>query len=230
MAEGKFIAYLRVSTDKQGATGHGIEAQRAAITSFLNGGQWELIKKFEEVESGKNNERQQLQEALRLCKLTGATLIIAKLDRLSRDPDFIGMMMKSEVDFIACDMPTANKVTIRFMAAIAEHEREMISQRTKVALAAAKARGITLGKNNLTPEGTDKGITASRIARQKKADNFASGVLSIISERQAKGMSLRMIAAELNSMNVLTARGKSSAWSHNAVKKVLDRKVLAIGN
>lgn len=222
MAQGKFISYLRVSTDKQGISGHGIEAQRTAIASYLNGGQWELLQEYTEVESGKKDDRPKLQEALRLCKLTGATLIIAKLDRLSRDPDFIGMMMKSDVDFIACDMPTANKVTIRFMSAIAEHEREMISQRTKVALEAAKTRGIKLGKpENATAEGRTKGNLASRKARQEKADSFASGVLPIISE--CHGMSLRMIAAELNSRNILTARGLTGSWTANGVKKVLDR-------
>lgn len=223
MAEGKFIAYLRVSTDKQGATGHGIEAQRGAITSYLNGGQWELLQELVEVESGKNNNRPKLKEALELCRLTGATLIIAKLDRLSRDPDFIGTMMKSEVDFIACDMPEANRFTIRIMAALAEKERELISQRTKDALKAAKVRGVILGKNNLTLEGTAKGITASRMTRQRKADSFASSILPIISECKSRGMSLRGIASELNSRNILTARGLTGSWTANGVKKVLDR-------
>lgn len=136
------------------------------------------------------------------------------------------MMMKSDVDFIACDLPTANKVTIRFMAAIAEHEREMISHRTKVALKAAKARGVKLGKpENATAEGRAKGTTVSIIARQEKADRFASSVLPLILECQGKGMSLRMIASELNSKNILTARGLSGSWTANGVKKVLDRNL-----
>lgn len=223
MAEGKFIAYLRVSTDKQGATGHGIEAQRAAITSYLNGGHWELLQELVEVESGKNNERPQLREALGLCKLTGATLIIAKLDRLSRNMNFITSLQESGIKFIACDMPTANEFTVHIFAAMAQHERKVISQRTKDALKAAKASGVILGKNNLTTEGTAKGITASRIARQEKADNFAQSVFPIISDFHSKGMSLRMIAALLNSKNILTARGLTGAWTASAVKVVMDR-------
>lgn len=226
MATGRFISYLRVSTDKQGRNGLGIDAQRASIASYLNGGTWELLTEFVEVESGKNSERPKLQEAMAECKRTGSTLIIAKLDRLSRDPDFIGMVMKSSIDFVACDMPAANKVTIRFMAAIAENEREMISERTTVALKAAKARGVKLGKpENATPEGRIKGITASREIRQKKADLFAIETRPIIEEYQNEGLSLRDIAAKLTARNILTASGKGSTWSHMAVKKVLDRNV-----
>lgn len=224
MATGMFIAYLRVSTDKQGKNGLGMDAQRATISSYLNGGTWELLKEFVEVESGKNSQRPQLQEAMNECRRTGSTLVIAKLDRLSRDPDFIGMMMKSGIDFVACDMPEANKFTIRIMAALAEKEREMISERTKAALKAAKARGTELGKpDNATPEGRIKGIASSLEVRQKKADTFALETKPIIEEYQREGLSLRQIAAKLNERNILTSRGKSSNWSHNAVKKVLDR-------
>src|SRR5450631_1283695 len=152
MAEGRFISYLRVSTDKQGALGHGIEAQRAAITSYLNGGAWELLQELVEVESGKKNDRPKLREALGLCKLTGATLIIAKLDRLSRNMNFISSLQDSGIKFIACDMPTANEFTIHIFAALAQHERKVISQRTKDALKAARDSGVKLGKNNLTEE------------------------------------------------------------------------------
>lgn len=233
MATGRFVAYLRVSTEKQGRNGLGIDAQRAAIDSYLNGGTWEQLTEFVEVESGKNSERPQLQEAMNECKRTGSTLVIAKLDRLSRDPDFIGMMMKSSIDFVACDMPEANKFTIRIMAALAEKEREMISERTTAALKAAKARlGIDkfVKPMNATPEGRIKGITASREVRQKRADLFAMETKPIIEGYQKQGYSLRVIAEKLTERSILTARGKSSAWSHNAVKKVLDRNVLAIGN
>ena len=226
MAIGKFVSYLRVSTDKQGRNGLGIDAQRASITSYLNGGIWELLREFREVESGKNSNRPQLQEAMNECKRTGATLIIAKLDRLSRDPDFIGMMLKGGIDFMACDMPEANKFTIRIMAALAEKEREMISERTKAALKAAQARGVTLGRpENATPEGRQKGITLSYEVRQKKADDFAKETRPIIMEYISEGLSLRKIAEKLTERNVLTASGKSSTWNHVAVKHILDRKV-----
>src|SRR6266404_4008447 len=141
MATGKFVSYLRVSTQKQGESGLGIEAQRTAVAEYLNGGRWKLLAEYVEVESGKHNERPQLAAATTLAKATGATLIVAKLDRLARNVHFISCLMESGVDFVAADMPMTNKLTVHVLAAVAEHEREMISQRTKAALAAAKARG-----------------------------------------------------------------------------------------
>jgi len=230
MAAGKFVSYLRVSTDKQGRNGLGIDAQRASINDYLNGGAWDLLREFVEVESGKNNNRPELQEALKECRRTGATLVIAKLDRLSRDPDFIGVVMKSELEFVACDMPEANKFTIRIMAALAEKERELISERTKAALKAAQARGVTLGRaENATPEGRAKGIAASLEVRKQKADRFVLETRPIIEEYQQQELSLRDIAVKLNERNILTARGKVSKWSHVAVKKILDRKVGSAG-
>jgi DNA invertase Pin-like site-specific DNA recombinase len=145
MAKGKFIAYYRVSTEKQGRSGLGLEAQREAVRNHLNGGSWRLAAEVVEVESGKRNDRPKLAEALRLCRLHGATLIIAKLDRLARNVAFISNLMESGVEFTAVDFPQANRLTVHILAAVAEHEREMISQRTKAALAAAKARGTKLG-------------------------------------------------------------------------------------
>lgn len=227
MATGKFISYLRVSTDKQGKAGLGIEAQRASITGYLNGGTWELLQEYVEVESGKTSDRPQLQEALKACKRTGAALVIAKLDRLSRDPDFLGTLMKSDIEFIACDMPDANKFMVRIMAALAEKEREMISERTKAALKAAKTRGVKLGNpENATAEGRAKGIALSLEKRQEKANRFAAEVLPIILEHKVQGHSLRGIADVLNSSSVLTASGKSGAWTASAVKVILDRSPL----
>ncbi len=224
MTTGKFVAYLRVSTDKQGCNGLGIDVQRSSITNYLNGGAWELLREYVEVESGKNSNRPQLQEAMSECRRTGATLIIAKLDRLSRDPDFIGMMMNGGIDFVACDMPDANKFTIRIMAALAEKEREMISERTKAALQAAKAKGIKLGKpENATPEGRSKGIASSLEVRQKKADKFSVEMKPIVMGLQEQGMSLRQIAEQLNERSILTSRGKKSKWTPTAVKNVIDR-------
>jgi DNA invertase Pin-like site-specific DNA recombinase len=224
MTTGKFIAYLRVSTDKQGREGLGIEAQRASITGYLNGGAWELLQEYVEVESGKTSNRPQLQEALKACKRTGAALVIAKLDRLSRDPDFLGVLMKSDIEFIACDMPDANKFMVRIMAALAEKEREMISERTRAALKAAKARGVKLGKpENATPEGRARGIAQSLEKRQEKSAKFAAEVLPMIHEYKAQGCSLRDIAAHLNASSTLTASGKCGSWTASAVKVILDK-------
>src|ERR671911_796243 len=142
MAQGKFVAYYRVSTERQGRSGLGLEAQRKAVEDYLNGGRWQLLAEFVEVESGKREDRPKLAEALALCRLHGATLVIAKLDRLSRDAHFLLGLQKAGVDFVAADMPDANKMTVGIMALVAQHEREMISERTKAALAAAKARGV----------------------------------------------------------------------------------------
>jgi DNA invertase Pin-like site-specific DNA recombinase len=127
---GKFVAYFRVSTDKQGKSGLGLEAQRQAVQQYLNGGQWSLIGEFTEIESGKRNERPELEKALVACKRNKAKLVIAKLDRLSRNLAFIATLMDSGVEFIAVDNPHANKLTVHILAAVAQHEREMIGQRT----------------------------------------------------------------------------------------------------
>src|SRR3954469_9367606 len=147
MAQGKFVAYYRVSTAKQGASGLGLEAQQDAVRAHLNGGSWQLVAEVVEVESGKRNDRPKLAEALRLCRLHGATLIIAKLDRLARNVAFISNLMESGVEFTAVDFPQANRLTVHILAAVAEHEAKAISTRTKDALAAAKARGTKLGGN-----------------------------------------------------------------------------------
>jgi DNA invertase Pin-like site-specific DNA recombinase len=146
---GKFISYLRVSTDKQGERGYGLDAQRKAVADYLNGGSWELLGEFVEVESGKRSDRPQLAAALAACKRQRARLVIAKLDRLSRNVAFIATLMDGKVDFVCCDFPTANRLTLHILAAVAEHEREMISQRTIAGLAAAKARGVKLGRPDI---------------------------------------------------------------------------------
>lgn len=224
MASGKFVSYVRVSTSKQGRSGLGLEAQRAAITQYLNGGPWELLQEFQEVESGKDDNRPELAKALHLCQLTGATLIIAKLDRLSRNLHFISSLMKSGIDFVACDMPQASRFTVHIYAALAEQERQFISDRTKAALKAAKERGVKLGTpGNATPEGRQKGTKKAAEIRQGKADQFASSVLPVIQEYRKQGESLRRIAALLNERNILTARGKAGGWTAMKVKAVLDR-------
>src|SRR6201993_719845 len=145
MAEGKWISYLRVSTQRQGKSGLGLEAQRNAVTEYLNGGQWSLVKEYVEIESRKRSDRPKLAEAIQACRAYGAKLVIAKLDRLSRDAHFLLGLEKAGVDFVAADMPNANRLTVGIMAMVAEEERRMISKRTKDALQAAKRRGVKLG-------------------------------------------------------------------------------------
>jgi DNA invertase Pin-like site-specific DNA recombinase len=213
--QGKFIAYFRVSTDKQGKSGLGLEAQRKAVLDYLNGGRWELVQEFVEVESGKHNERPQLEAALAACKKLRARLVIAKLDRLSRNLAFIAALMESGVEFTAVDNPHANKLTIHILAAVAQHEREMISERTKAALAAAKARGTRLGNPQLA-----KAAKRGTAAVKANARQFAGNVLPIIEEIERAGAtSHNAIAAKLNERNVRTARG--GKWTHVQVGAVL---------
>jgi DNA invertase Pin-like site-specific DNA recombinase len=218
MAEGKFIAYYRVSTVKQGRSGLGLDAQREAVRSYLNGGNWSLLAEHTEVESGKNNDRPQLAKAMQHCRLTGATLVIAKLDRLSRDACFLIGLERAGVDFVAVDMPNANRLTVGIMAVVAEEERRMISARTKSALSAAKARGTVLGGYRGGPvvdhaKGTE--------ALQRHAETFAAGVGPMVAELRAAGRSLRQIAAELTDQGIRTSRG--GFWSADAVRQVLLR-------
>src|SRR6478752_175451 len=145
MATGKFVAYYRVSTARQGRSGLGLEAQRHAVAEYLNGGRWKLVAEHIEIESGRKNERTELRAALSACRLHRATLVVAKLDRLSRDAAFLLTLRDSGVNFVAVDMPDANRLTVGIMAMIAEHEAEAISARTRAALAAAKRRGVRLG-------------------------------------------------------------------------------------
>ncbi len=219
MADGKFISYLRVSTAKQGQSGLGLEAQRSAIAGYLNGGNWALLQEFVEVESGKNNERPQLAAAFEACRLTGAKLLIAKLDRLSRDAHFLLGLDKAGVEFVAVDMPNANRLTVHLMAVIAQGEREMISARTKAALAAAKERGTVLGGFRGGPIVDHAQGTAALV---KKADDFAAKVRPIIESLWADGLSLGGIAARLNERQIQTARG--GVWAAMSVKRVLDRQ------
>ena len=224
MAQGKFVSYLRVSTQRQGASGLGLESQRETINQYLNGGEWELLKEYQEVESGKNNDRPSLNEALEYCGLTGATLLVAKLDRLSRDLHFITSLEKAGVKFVVCDFPAANQFTLHIFAALAQYERELISQRTTSALAAKKARGEKLGKpENLTAAAALKGQRLASVARSNKADMFAVKVLPKMSEYRLQGLGLSRIADRLNEEHILTARGKAGTWTATAVRNVLAR-------
>src|SRR5580700_2625623 len=207
MSEGKFVSYLRVSTARQGRSGLGLEAQRKAVTDFLNGGNWTLVREFVEVESGKKANRPELEKAFQACRVFGAKLVIAKLDRLSRDAHFLLGLEKAGIDFVAADMPNANRLTVGIMAMVAEEERRMISRRTKDALGAAKRRGTKLGG--------DRGVMPSRktsamgvAALQTRANSRAADIAPIIAELQAAGAeSLRAIADGLNHAGIPTARG-----------------------
>lgn len=217
---GKFFSYLRVSTDKQGERGNGLAAQQKAVHDYLNGGSWELLGEFVEIESGKRDDnRPQLAAALAACKKHRAKLVIAKLDRLSRDVEFIARMMNGKVRFVCCDMPEANELTLHIMAAMAQHERKMISERTKAGIAAAVAlKGSRPGNRTNLREAQDKG-NAAQIAQ---ADQFARNVAAIIREIRAAGVTtLRGIAAALTARGVKTARG--GQWTPTAVSNVLHR-------
>src|SRR6476661_7555747 len=170
--DGKFIAYYRVSTDHQGMNGNGIAAQRKAVEDYLNGGSWKLVGEFTEVESGKRSDRPELEKALKACRKHRAKLVIAKLDRLSRNVHFISGLMERKVDFVACDMPSANAFMINVYAAVAQEERRMISDRTKAGLAAAKARGIKLGGPRLPAINETRQQTALRASTRHCADSL----------------------------------------------------------
>ncbi len=221
MANGRFVTYLRVSTAQQGSSGLGLEAQRAAATAYLNGGNWTLLKEVVEIESGKRNDRPALAQALRICRQQKATLLIAKLDRLARNVHFISGLMESGVEFVAVDMPEANRFVVHIMAAVAEQEADAISKRTKAALAAAKARGKALGGRRVSAERFAEIGAAARQVRSADAKTFAVQLHPILEEiRQAGATSLRSIARQLNERAIETPRG-TGQWSAVQVQRVL---------
>lgn len=220
MANGKYIAYYRVSSKKQGQSGLGLEAQQAAVLAYLNGGNWELVGEYTDVETGtrKGNHRPELAKALARCKREKATLVIAKLDRLARNVAFTSALMEAGVEFVAVDLPTANRLTIHILSAVAEHEAEMISARTKAALAAAKARGVVLGKpENLTTEAQAKG----RQAQREAAVTAYANVARIVRDLRAEGESYQGVAERLNEMGMTTVSG--SPFAAMTVKRIADR-------
>ena len=191
----QFVGYFRVSTDRQGRSGLGLEAQRDAVLRHLAGVGGRLQGEFVEIESGKRNDRPQLAAAITATKKAKATLIIAKLDRLARNVHFVSGLMESGVDFIAADNPHANKLMVHLLAAFAEHEREQISQRTKDALAAAKARGVRLGVN-----GTDRLAPAHHAEAIERARHLAP----VLEGLKCAGLSVRKMAVELTARGIPT--------------------------
>ncbi|WP_321392161.1 recombinase family protein [Emcibacter sp.] len=219
----KYIAYYRVSTARQGKSGLGLAAQQQAVSEFINGNGSRLIQEYTEVETGKNNDRPKLTEALHMCKITGAILVIAKLDRLSRNAAFLLTLRDSGVRFVAADMPDANNLTVGLLAVIAEHEREMISKRTKEALAAAKARGVKLGNPNGAKHLMGRGNKEAVTALKRKAQDKANDLKVVIENIQKQGFtSFGQIAKELSERGIATPRGGSN-WHAMTVKRVMDR-------
>lgn len=207
MASGKFITYYRVSTQRQGLSGLGLDAQRDSVRQYLNGGSWEVVGEFVEIESGRksDDQRPQLAAALAACKRNGAVLLVAKLDRLARNVHFVSGLMQAGVKFVAVDLPEANDLTLHVMAAFAEHEAKRISQRTKDALAAAKARGVVLGASGPT------NLRRNIEQRQAAAHAFAHKLSGLINGMRARGLSQRGMVEELNNLGVKAAKG--GKWS-----------------
>jgi DNA invertase Pin-like site-specific DNA recombinase len=223
MAEGKWVVYLRVSTKRQGRSGLGLEAQQAAVSDFLNGGGWQRVcDPFIETESGKNADRPELQKALAACRVYGAKLLIAKLDRLSRNAHFLLGLEQAGVDFVCADMPSANRLTVGIMAMIAEEEGRAISRRTKEALAAAKRRGTVLGGYR-GAKITRRIREAGNDAQRQLAKRRAVDLLPIIKELQGGcARSFKAVADGLNARNIPTAHG--GKWQPTQVMRVLARQ------
>src|SRR4051812_19571383 len=228
MAEGRFISYLRVSTAQQGRSGLGLEAQRQAVADFLNGGRWELIGEFVEVESGKRADRPQLEAAMAACRVHRATLVVAKLDRLARNVAFVSKLMESGVEFVATDMPAANRLTVHILAAVAEAEAKMISARTKAALAAAKDRRKAEGLPGLggaragAAERGQQVAALGRAALQAKAAARAADLQPTLQKLAAAGITSQAgIARALTAEGIPTVRG--GRWTNVQVRDLLHR-------
>ena len=220
----RLVAYERVSTARQGASGLGLEAQRNTIDAFTAARAAEILARFTEVESGKTANRPELTAAIHLARLTGATLVIAKLDRLSRNAAFLLTLRDSGVRFLAVDMPEANDLTVGIMALVAQAEREAISRRTKEALAVAKARGVKLGNPNgaaaLLRAG--KGGCALCKTVSMNADQHAADLAPVIADIRTTGhVTLRAIAAQLTNRGMLTRQG--GQWHVSNVRNLLRR-------
>jgi len=207
----KYVAYYRVSTKAQGQSGLGLDAQKNLVAPYAD----EIMHSFTEVESGKIDHRPQLEAALDMCRETGASILIAKIDRLSRDAAFLLTLRKAGVDIVAADMPNAGTLEFGVRAVVAQHEREEISNRTKQALAAAKARGVKLG----SPNPRAGGLAAGAVKRAK-TQAVATKAMPVITALRDAGASLRAIASRLNEAGIPTATGKS--WYATTVKNIME--------
>jgi DNA invertase Pin-like site-specific DNA recombinase len=217
----RYVAYYRVSTDRQGRSGLGLDAQRAAVEAFRNRSGGVLKAEFTEVQSGKDDDRLQLSEALKLCRLTNSTLVIAKLDRLSRNVAFLAALQQAGTKFVACDLPEANELVVHILAAVAQAERKAISERKKAALAAAKARGVRLGNPRLMPGNAASAAVATK-ARIRKAEERAAELHEVIENAEREGhVSLRQLAQYLNELGISSGYGKQ--WHANSVRRVRQR-------
>lgn len=217
MADGRFVAYYRVSTTGQGVSGLGLEAQREAVERYLNGGSWSLIEAFTEIETGKGanalDRRPQLKAALAYARKHKATLVIAKLDRLARNVHFVSGLLETGVDFVAADRPDADRFTLHLEAALAEREARVISERTKAALAAAKRRGVVLGANGRTLAVRNRAEAVERVAPM-------AGRLTAL---RGEGLSLRRIASTLNAEGVSPPGASGGVWHPATVQRALER-------
>ncbi len=226
-ANDKFVSYLRVSTARQGASGLGLEAQREAVSRYLAGGSSTLVQEVVEIESGKRNDRPAIAEAVRLCRVHRATLIIAKLDRLARNLHFISGLMESGIRFVAVDNPSANELTVHILAAVAQSEAKSVSERTKAALGAAKARGVRLGGLRGSAEDfaalSRRGSAAGAAVRSATAAKRRTDLLPAIQDiRQSGLLTLRAIATELNQRGIEAPRG--GRWAAVQVQRVLVKR------
>ena len=218
----KYVAYLRVSTAKQGRSGLGLEAQRESVKQFVTTrGGTIIAPMYVEVETGKDDSRPELEKALKRCKLTRATLVVAKLDRLSRNAAFLHTLRDSGVDFVAADLPDANTLTLGVMFAMAQHEREVISARTKAALAAAKARGQVLGGHRENAPDIAKQQRKGAQAARKAADVAAERYRETGEAMRQEGLSLNGMAGRMNETGIMTRMGK--LWTATAVRNLLAR-------
>lgn len=219
-----YVSYQRVSTQKQGRSGLGLEAQREAVQRFVADRGGKTIAEFVEVESGKRNDRPQLDKAIRQCRLTGATLVVAKLDRLSRNAAFLLTLRDSGVSFIAADLPEANTMTVGVMAVVAQHEAEAISKRTKEALEAARNRGKVLGGVRVNAPDISLFVEKANGAVTEKASRDAELRRDVLETLLDERISMNAMAVRLNEASVRTARG--GAWTATAVKRTLARLAL----
>ncbi len=219
----RFVAYYRVSTDKQGRSGLGLEAQRAAVAVHIAGALGAVAAEFVEVETGRRKDRPQLAAALAAARAHRAILVIAKLDRLARNVHFVSGLMESGVEFVAADLPTVNRLTVHILAAVAEEEARMISARTKAALAAAKARGIRLGNPNLAA-GSPAQARVANAVKTGRAQVRAADVLPFIEQaRRAGAITLQQFADAHAARGVPTPSGRGGRWYPVQVARIVGR-------